>query len=356
MRPWLAGWVLVALGVLLSPAGAAAASPVTNTNDQGPGSLRAALASAMDGDTINVPAGHFRITSGPLDVADVVTIAGRGAGKTTLDAAGDSRVMKVAATPGEIVLRDLTVRGGDGDGAGGNGGGIDSGSGLILSRVAVVHNIAGTRSSLGNGGGVSAPFLTIRRSLFAYNTGYNGGALASSDITAIDSTFVYNSAGSTEIGENGDGGAFDDPVTLIDSTVAFNRCFNKRGCGGGVNNLATLKGSLIAGNRAFADNGKPAGSRGNRATPDNCTGRITSRGHNLDSGHDCRLNGPGDISGRKPNLGKLKLNGGQTKTLAIGRRSPAFDAGSAFCSDRDQRGVLRPQGRRCDIGAFELKL
>ena len=354
MRIRWAAATFAAFGLLLVPATSQAA-PVTNTNDHGPGSLRAALASAMDGDTINVPPGHYRLTSGSLAVSAVVTIAGKGARKTILDAGGESRVMAIGSTPGEIVLRDLTVRGGNADG-GGDGGGIESSSDLTLVRVAVLHNIAGTRTSLGNGGGVGAPHLTIRRSLFAYNQGYNGGAVASNDITAVDSTFVFNSAGSTAIGENGDGGAFDDPVTLIDSTIAFNRCFNFPTCGGGFNNSATVKGSLIAGNRAYSDNGKPAGSPGNPAAANNCNGTITSQGHNLDSGHDCALSGRGDVSGKRPKLGRLRFNGGPTKTMGIRKRSPAFNAGSALCTDRDQRGVRRPQGRRCDIGAFELRL
>ena len=42
-------------------------------------------------------------------------------------------------------------------------------------------------------------------------------------------------------------------------------------------------------------------------------------------------------------------------TLAVPPRSPAFDRiPSAGCSPADQRGVTRPRGPACDIGAFEL--
>jgi len=56
----------------------------------------------------------------------------------------------------------------------------------------------------------------------------------------------------------------------------------------------------------------------------------------------------------------LANNGGPTRTHALLDGSPAVDAGLLFtdaaCSggnDFDQRGVARPQGVRCDIGAYE---
>ncbi len=49
-------------------------------------------------------------------------------------------------------------------------------------------------------------------------------------------------------------------------------------------------------------------------------------------------------------------NGGPTHTIALVPGSPAIDAAdSANCPPTDQRGVTRPQGAGCDIGAFELE-
>ena len=56
-----------------------------------------------------------------------------------------------------------------------------------------------------------------------------------------------------------------------------------------------------------------------------------------------------------PRLGPLRYNGGPTKTLHPRPSSPAINAGARRCTRRDQRGVKRPQGRRCDIGAVEVK-
>jgi len=47
-------------------------------------------------------------------------------------------------------------------------------------------------------------------------------------------------------------------------------------------------------------------------------------------------------------------NGGSTQTMALLPGSPAIDAGNnANCPVADQRGVTRPQGDGCDIGAYE---
>jgi hypothetical protein len=58
-----------------------------------------------------------------------------------------------------------------------------------------------------------------------------------------------------------------------------------------------------------------------------------------------------------PLLGPLQDNGGPTQTLALLPGSPAIDAALlANCPATDQRGVSRPQGAGCDIGAFELEM
>ncbi len=196
--------------------------------------------------------------------------------------------------------------------------------------------------------------MVIKQSLFAGNHGYNGGAVAADLIRASDSTFFNNFGGNPTF--NGDGGAFDDKVESIDSTVVGNQCFNGDGCGGGLSGSgADTQGHDHRGQRRLLDNGMPPGSAGNPGAPDNCGGSaVDSQGHNLDGHHDCSLDQPTDISGANPKVGKLLNNGGQTATLAIAKNSPALDAGAHSCSRKDQRGVPRPQGHRCDIGAFEL--
>jgi hypothetical protein len=54
-----------------------------------------------------------------------------------------------------------------------------------------------------------------------------------------------------------------------------------------------------------------------------------------------------------PMLGPLSDNGGPTQTMALLPGSPAIDAGTS-CTATDQRGVTRPQGAACEIGAYEV--
>ena len=58
-----------------------------------------------------------------------------------------------------------------------------------------------------------------------------------------------------------------------------------------------------------------------------------------------------------PLLGPLQDNGGPTFTHALLPGSPAIDHIPAENCEvtTDQRGVARPQGAACDIGAYELE-
>ncbi len=83
---------------------------------------------------------------------------------------------------------------------------------------------------------------------------------------------------------------------------------------------------------------------------------LFSLGNNLDGDGTCNLApGLGDLVSTDPRLGPLADNGGPTETHALLAGSPAIDAGSDDCPPpaTDQRGVARPDGAACDIGAFE---
>ena len=67
-------------------------------------------------------------------------------------------------------------------------------------------------------------------------------------------------------------------------------------------------------------------------------------------GAACGMN----VSDVNPKLGPVTWNGGATPTAMPGENGSAIDAGDdAACPEHDQRGVLRPQGAGCDIGAVE---
>jgi hypothetical protein len=85
---------------------------------------------------------------------------------------------------------------------------------------------------------------------------------------------------------------------------------------------------------------------------------FITQGHNLDSDTTCMLDPVmNDLLGLAPLLGPLAANGGPTFTHALLPGSPAIDTGAAGgdCPATDQRGVARPQGPACDIGAFTLQ-
>ncbi len=61
-----------------------------------------------------------------------------------------------------------------------------------------------------------------------------------------------------------------------------------------------------------------------------------------------------DVRDLDPKLAPPADNGGVGPTLMPAMDSPAVDAGAVdVCAETDQRGVSRPQGARCDIGAVE---
>ena len=82
---------------------------------------------------------------------------------------------------------------------------------------------------------------------------------------------------------------------------------------------------------------------------------FTSQGNNLENTNTCGFNAAGDKANTDPQLGVLTNNGGTTQTHALPGASPAVNAGGGCPPPAtDQRGVPRPQGAACDIGAYEL--
>jgi hypothetical protein len=81
---------------------------------------------------------------------------------------------------------------------------------------------------------------------------------------------------------------------------------------------------------------------------------LGSNGHNLATDGTCNLVAAGDQANTDPVLGPLADNGGPTRTHALLPGSPAIDAADpGQCPVADQRGIARPQGPSCDVGAFE---
>jgi hypothetical protein len=91
------------------------------------------------------------------------------------------------------------------------------------------------------------------------------------------------------------------------------------------------------------------------AAKTNVFGPLIDGGHNICSDGSASFTAPSSVNNTDPLLGPLGDNGGPTPTMALLPMSPVIDAGDdSVCPPTDQRGVPRPQGLACDIGAFEL--
>lgn len=148
------------------------------------------------------------------------------------------------------------------------------------------------------------------------------------------------------------GGVYNDHTTTItNSTFSDNRTVGGGG-GGVVNNKdasMSIANSILVGNEAGA-----IGSG-------NCGGAITDGGYNLTERMvDCDFAARTDVRTTTTQLGSLSDGVGLTETLALLTGSVAIDQiprGVNGCGTEvttDQRGLARPQGAKCDIGAFEI--
>jgi hypothetical protein len=86
----------------------------------------------------------------------------------------------------------------------------------------------------------------------------------------------------------------------------------------------------------------------------NCAS-VLGGSYNLSDDGSCGF-GAGRDGVTNLNLGPLANNGGLTKTHLPGPNSAAIDNGTGSgCPGTDQRGVIRPKGTACDVGAVEVQ-
>ncbi len=236
---------------LISPAAAdAAVFTVSNLNDSGANSLRAAVigANAVPGDdeikfVAGGDAGVIRLTTGELPITgtDGLTITGPGRGQLSISGdaddsntgnAGDSRVFNISGgnSGTAVAISGLTITEGYSTNS---GGAILLGSGdLSLTDAAVTQS---STTDTDGGGGIDATggALTLTRSLVTGNTataGEGGGVVSDEYVTVDHGTVSGNSAGS------GGGVAVvgGGNLKVLDSTVDGNHATSMSGSGGGL--------------------------------------------------------------------------------------------------------------------------
>jgi hypothetical protein len=273
----------------------------------------------------------------------------------------------------------LTIEGGSvkantAEGSSMFGGGIYfDGTRASLSRVAITGNELRPNGNLGDEGdgaglemeggtGNTLEGVTIARNRATINnptaenvTLIGGGALIAG--AAIVNTTIANNSITENIEKDGTalagGLGVTGPATIVNSTLVGNEL---RGEGTA---LQSEGGDLWVAARAEVENSIFAAGTV-RGGGQNCAiqhpdGELISLGHNIDSLIQCAFHAAGDQSTVDPMVGPLAENGGPVETLALQPGSPATDAADAAgCPATDARGVLRPAGAACDIGAFEV--
>jgi hypothetical protein len=358
------------------------------------GTLRYSLANAASGDTI-----VFSVTGtitldctdpgdGPLVISQNVTISGPGAANLAINGGLPSAtacqvfVVNPAVT---ATVSGVTIENGIcNSGTCLSGGGIQNSGTLTVSNSTLSGNSAGV-GQLGGGIFNSRGTLTVSNCTLSGNSGGvyngNGGGGIFNDggtLTVSNSTLSANSA------DQGGGIYNDGTLTMNNSTLSTNTAVNQ---GGGILNTGTLtvSDSTLSGNSSTALVGGGIYNDGtltlkstllaNESSGGNCvlySGTPTSDGYNLSDDSSCTfLTATGDqndVTNAATYLGPLASNGSPTtQTIALLPGSTAINAIPVTpvneCTDAfgnpvttDQRGVTRPQGTGCDIGAFELIL
>ena len=342
--------------------------------------LRAATeqanASAGD-DVINLPAGDYGLTIGGADedasatgdldlnpsgaTPERVTITGAGARTTRIIGVAGDRVLNWTDDNIIVDISGVTITGGSGASF---GAGIDGGGTFTLTNVAVTGNHADNPATLHNQGGgifnqggMTLVNVTLSGNSASGSGNPQGGGLF--DLGNVNSslenvTMSGNSVATTSGGNPQGGGFFylastGITATLRNVTIAGNTTGGTQGGGLYTLDPISLGNTIIALNRTAG--ASPAVS--------NCAGgggdAVISLGHNLDEGSDCNFTAATDLRDTDPLLGPLQDNGGQLDTRALLLGSPAIDTGdAAACPATDARGIARPSGAGCDIGAFEF--
>jgi hypothetical protein len=269
---------------------------------------------------------------------------------TALDAAEAGRVIRITG-PITVTLEGLALS----NGLAPEGGAVlaQNATSVTITGSHFDHNTAAMGSAIANLGGA----LTVAQSSFFENEAVNGTIFNGASATAL----IRASSFYTNTGTRGGGLYNDEDGTIVLENNSF--AYNQVSEGGGVHN----RGAMTATHNTFAYNSATYGRaihtwHGSMSLFNNLIGQ------NSGSGKDCRNDGTltassgnliedggcdASIAG-DPGVGALGDYGGGALSLALLPTSGAIDqADAAHCLADDQRGMSRPQGPACDIGAYE---
>jgi len=308
--------------------------------------------------------------SGYIGLTNTITIAAN----TTIDASGQSVTISgnsearvfVVKSGVSLTLSHLTVSWGK-DTSGWIGGGAvySDGGHVIITNSMITDNEA---AFAGGGVMIYNGTLTVDASTFSSDSASIGGGIAAyaATVTVSNSTFSSNFATRSNVTDGSGAGIFAEvsQVTVSNSTFKTNDADGSGGAIASDESRVTIINCTFYRNSATNGNALERSGSGwmtlkNTIVADplygaNCSGTMTDGGNNL-SYPDTSCPG----INLNPRLQNLNNNGGPTFTMLLGPGSPAIDAANdATCAappinNLDQRGVKRPRGAHCDIGAVE---
>ena len=333
--------------------------PVTTLNDDGPGSLRAAIVLAnanLGPDTISFTVtGTITITTGELVVSDTLSINGPGARSLTIDGNLNGRIFQVQANTTDLSLSGLTLTRGL---TNGNGGAIlNTGGNLSLSFVRITGNQAG-----GEGGAIydsfqpdvganSVNFLTISNSEISINrANKNAGIFHSGFELGIDNSTIHNNIANDSVGGILEQGGF---ATIRNTTISANNA------GVAVGGFQSQDSTVTFESVLFADNTDPSGANDINRIGGGTVGATNSLFEEDIALAPAVLNGAnsGNLIAVESQLpGTLSNNGGPTNSARPPSTSPAIGAGSntlLYLFDQRGPGFPRDAGGAVDIGAIQ---
>ena len=354
---------------------------VTTSADDGPGSLRSAIAQsnmlAPGPNTITITiSGTIQLASGLPVIATPVVIDGPGAAQLTIRGNHSAPVITISTSFARV--SGVTLSNG--------GGGIDPAGGIMVRPGDVeLDDVTITGNSNFVGAGIfSSARLTLRHCSVIGNSG--GSAIYASGKTFIDDSTIADNAGTAIV--------FDvsNELSISRSTISGNTTLT------GIGGIELRDGSAAIRNSTFSNNSGPLGGDfwtqgdgvffhlinvtstsagpalrfdhasdvdmhntifvgpGVRCAIGATAKPLRSGGNNLASDASCDLSAENDrVDVVDALLGPLADNGGPTWTHLPLTDSPAIDSGnSTGLTATDQRGRPRIAGVAQDIGAVEV--
>jgi hypothetical protein len=214
---------------------------ITSLADSGDGSLRQALATAHDSDTIYLTNGTFVLTGGELAVSNTVSIVGISPSATVVSGNNASRVFDILSATANVTLSFMTIENGRAPNNSLDGGGIYNLGTLTIDHCILTNNQAGSGTNAngdaiaavggggGNGGGIwNGGTLFVSKSTLVNNSGGKGGKGGIGFFLG----FPFNSY--TDPGHGGSGGSGGAIMNF--GTATFNECtlFTNTGGQGGI--------------------------------------------------------------------------------------------------------------------------